>query len=58
MLSILSAYDNDPKGHRRVYVRCYGIDRSKMDEIKEQIRKDSELLYMVDHRDSRREIYS
>ncbi|MBW1772444.1 MAG: CBS domain-containing protein [Deltaproteobacteria bacterium] len=58
MLSILSAYDGVPEGHRKVYIRCYAIDRSKLDTLKDQLGKESTLLYMVDHRENRREIYS
>jgi acetoin utilization protein AcuB len=58
MLSILSAYEGVPKGHRKVYIRSYGIDRSKIEPLKDQLKREATLLYMVDHRENRREIYT
>jgi acetoin utilization protein AcuB len=55
--SILSSYDRVPKGHRRVYVRMYNIDRSKLPQLKDELREKAALLYMVDHRENVREIY-
>ncbi|MBW1786847.1 MAG: CBS domain-containing protein [Deltaproteobacteria bacterium] len=58
MLSILSAYDGVPSSRRKVYIRCYGIDRSKLDMLKDQLKKEATLLYMIDHRENHREIWS
>ena len=58
MVSILSAYERVPEGYRKVYIRCYGIDRSRLDELKEVLKGVAELLYMVDHQKNAREIYS
>jgi acetoin utilization protein AcuB len=55
--SILSSYDRVPKGNRRVYVRMYNIDRSKLPQLKDELREKAALLYMVDHRENVREIY-
>jgi acetoin utilization protein AcuB len=57
MVSILTSYDNVPQGYRKVYIRMRSIDRSKLQNLKEELRKASTLLYMVDHRENRREIY-
>jgi len=57
MASILTSYDMAPKGCRRVYIRMYGIDRFKINRLKEALRKKALLLYMVDRREINREVY-
>ena len=57
MASILTSYDMAPKGCRRVYIRMYGIDRFKINRLKEALRKKALLLYMVDRREINRETY-
>ena len=57
MASILTSYDMAPKGCRRVYIRMYGIDRFKINRLKEALREKALLLYMVDRREINREVY-
>jgi acetoin utilization protein AcuB len=57
MVSILSSYENVPEGYRKVYVRDYGIARNELKQLKNEIREKAELLYIVDHREDKREIY-
>ena len=57
MTSILSTYEGVPKGYRNVYIRMFGIDRTKLAEMKESFGKNATVLYMVDHRENKREIY-
>ena len=57
MASILTSYDIAPKGFRRVYIRMYGIDRFKLNNLKEALRKKATLLYMVDRREVNRETF-
>ena len=57
MLSILSTYNGVDEGYRRVFIRAYGMDRSKLGELKDRLREKGKLLYMVDHRENKREIY-
>jgi acetoin utilization protein AcuB len=57
MASILTSYDMAPKGYLRVYVRMYGIDRFKLNKLKEELREKASLLYIVDRREIRRETY-
>lgn len=57
MTSILSTYEEVPKGYRNVYIRMFGVDRAKLAEMKEAFGKQATVLYMVDHRDNKREIY-
>jgi acetoin utilization protein AcuB len=57
MVSILSTYERVPEGQRKVYIRAYGIERDKLANLKEALRKEVKLLYMVDHHENKREIY-
>ncbi len=57
MASILSSYARIPKGYRRVYVRMYNVDRSRIPQLKEELKAKAALLYMVDHRENAREIF-
>jgi acetoin utilization protein AcuB len=57
MVSILTSYDHVPDGYRKVYIRLYGLDRAKLPSLKEELHKVAKLLYMVDHRENKREIY-
>ena len=57
VVSILSAYKNAPQSYRKVYIRMFGINRSELLALKNELRKTATLLYMVDHRENLREIY-
>ena len=57
MVSILSAYEHVPKGYRNVFIRMYGVERDKLPQLEDDIRKKATLLYVVDHRENRREIF-
>jgi acetoin utilization protein AcuB len=57
MVSILTSYDNVPEGFRKVYIRMHSIDRSRLQSLKEDLRKVATLLYLVDHRENQREIF-
>jgi acetoin utilization protein AcuB len=58
MASILTSYDMAPEGFRRVYIRMYGIDRFKINKLKEAIEEKASLLYLVDRREVHRETFS
>ena len=58
LASILSSYDRVQQGYRKVYIRTYGIDRRKLPKLKEELKEKATLLYMVDLRENKREIYS
>jgi len=58
MASILTSYERCPEGYRRVYFRIYRIDREATDNLLANIAQCAELLYMVDHRENRRRIFS
>lgn len=57
MVSILSSYENVPEGYRKVFIRMYGVARDKLSQLEDDIRKKATLLYVVDHRENRREIF-
>ena len=57
MASILSSYDRAREGYRKVYIRMYGVDRSDLKKLQEELREKANLLYMVDLRENKREIY-
>lgn len=57
MVSILTSYDGVPEGHRQVFIRAHSIDRSKFPQLNNEISKTATLLYTVDHRENKRQIY-
>ena len=57
MASIMTSYDMAPEGYRRVYIRMYAIDRFKLNRLKEELSEKATVLYMVDHREIKRETY-
>jgi len=58
MVSILSSYDRVQKGYRKAYMRMYEIDRLRIPQLKEELEKKATLLYMVDLRENKREVYA
>ncbi len=57
MASILSSYEKAPEGHRYVYIRMYDVNQEKMPQLKEELKKKAKVLYIVDSRDNKREIF-
>jgi acetoin utilization protein AcuB len=55
--SILTSYDKVPPGYRKIYLRFFDIDRDKLEALKAEIKDNSVLLYMVDHREDQRMVY-
>ncbi len=58
IVSILTSYDNVPKGHRLAYIRAFGFDRDKLPQLKRKIKDQVKLLYMIDHRLDERELFN
>ena len=58
MVSILTSYDRVPDGYRKVYIRMRSIERSKLQKLTDKLREKAALLYMIDHRENKREIFS
>jgi acetoin utilization protein AcuB len=57
MASILSSYEKAPEGHRYAYIRMYDVDREKIAQLKEDLKKKAKVLYVVDSRENKREIF-
>ena len=57
MVSILTSYENVPDGFRNVYIRFFDLDRNVLKTLKENITEIAKLLYIVDHRENKREIF-
>ncbi|MBC8417653.1 MAG: CBS and ACT domain-containing protein [Proteobacteria bacterium] len=57
MVSILSTYEHVPKGYRKVFIRMYGVERERLPKLEDDLREKATLLYVVDHRENRREIF-
>lgn len=58
MVSILTSYEKAPQGFRNVYIRIYNIDRHQLEPLKAALKEKATLMYMVDHRNNTREIYT
>jgi acetoin utilization protein AcuB len=58
MVSILSSYDDEPEGYRKVYIRMRNIERSKLQNLKQELEAKAALLYMIDHAGNNREIFA
>jgi len=62
LVSILSSREKSPQGYRHVYIRAFNVNRAALpkltDEIKEVLKEGARLLYVVDHEENKREIYS
>jgi len=57
MVSILSSYDKVPEGFRMVYIRMRHIDRHRLASLQKRLMEKATLLYMIDQRENRREIF-
>lgn len=57
MVSILTSYDRVPEGFRNVYIRFFDLDRNVLETLKENVSEIAKVLYMVDHRENKREIF-
>jgi acetoin utilization protein AcuB len=55
--SILTSYDRAPEGYRNLFVRAFAIKRERLDELKNKLAERATLLYLIDHRENKREIY-
>ena len=57
IVSILSSYDKMPEGFRMVYMRMRNIDRSRLEDLLNDLKGVAELEYLIDHREDRREYF-
>lgn len=56
-VSIISAYEKAPEGHRYAYVRISNVEPNELRLLEQELKKKTRLLYMVDHVQNKREIY-
>jgi acetoin utilization protein AcuB len=52
--SILTSYEGVTDGYRRAYIRMYGIDRFRLNDLNEALKEIASLVYVVDHFEIRR----
>ena len=57
IVSILSSYDKMPEGFRMVYMRMRNIDRSRLEDLLDKLKKTADLQYLIDHQENRREYF-
>ena len=55
--SILGSYERVPAGFRVVYLRAYDLKREQMPRLVEELNGKALMLYMVDHREDKRQIF-
>jgi acetoin utilization protein AcuB len=58
LANIMSTVEGTQRGYRSVYVRAYGLDRSKIGEILNEFRTKARLLYVIDHETGKRETFA
>lgn len=56
--SIMSSSGRVAEGLKMVYIRAYNIDRDKLPLMLAELQAQANILYLVDHRDNKREIFS
>ncbi|MGD2272622.1 MAG: CBS and ACT domain-containing protein [Desulfobacterales bacterium] len=54
MVSILSSYEGAPRGYRKVYIRMYGIDPPKLNELEKELRQKANVMYVVNNTGGKR----
>ena len=57
IVSILQSFDRVAQGWRRVFMRVKGLDRSRKEQLKEELKTLGHLRYLVDNREGTREIF-
>lgn len=56
VVSILSSYD-DKSNYRHVYIRACDCDRAHIEQLKEELKEKSNMLYLMDHIEKKQEVY-
>jgi acetoin utilization protein AcuB len=57
MVSILSSYEGAPPGSRKVYIRMYGIDSPKLNELEKELRQKVNVMYVVNNIGDKRAVH-
>jgi acetoin utilization protein AcuB len=58
LASILTSASQAADGYKHLYTRIFGIDRRKVTQLLDHLRETATLLYMVDHRENKREEFT
>jgi acetoin utilization protein AcuB len=58
LVSIMTSYDKAPEGFRHVFVRAFNVPRGQVQDIEDEISAKAKLLYVVDHREDKRRVFS
>lgn len=58
IVSILTSYDQAPEGRRRVYIRTKQLDRSRLKLLQEDLSRVGQLIYVLDGRSGRKELFA
>lgn len=57
LASIVSTYETAPEGHRLVYVRAFDLSPELIDQLQEEFKENSILLFKVDLSNNKREFF-
>lgn len=57
-VSILTSTDQAPAGYRHVYMRVFQIDRDQLPALQQALAQKAQLLYVVDHRENKRQVFA
>jgi acetoin utilization protein AcuB len=57
LMSVVSSYAEAPHGYRNTYIRVFDMDRTRLDDLIGELRRIAKMIYMVDHRENKREVY-
>jgi acetoin utilization protein AcuB len=55
--TVFSTRERAKKGHRQAYIRVYDIDRPSLSRLKEVLRENVKMLYIINHREKISEIF-
>ena len=55
--SIMSSYDRVREGWRNVFIRAYDINRDILPQLIKDLQNQATMLYMVDHKENKRQIF-
>lgn len=57
IMSTLTSYEDVQKGYLKVYIRMHGMDRNGLRRFRQSLEEKATLLYFVDLRENKRDIY-
>ena len=57
IMSTLTSHEDVPEGSLEVYIRMHGMDRDRLRRFKHSLEEKATLLYIVDLRENKRDIY-